>query len=247
MAAELLFTALLCIPFVGLGWLVAKHGTAWCKILFIIIGLFGPVAILDNPSYRFSGEAWFRLLPSLSLIFTICYIWFGHKLSLPRPRFRRKSSYDSYDPNKADNERLRREKDRLAEELRREKEKNKRVEKERLEEDKRRKQIEEKERKEQEKHQKRLEAEQRKRLEAERRKKLTAKDREEDPSDPYTLLGVTRATTFTQIRKAYMTLAKQYHPDSVAFLGDEAKRIANEKFKALKSAYEAIEEDKGQK
>lgn len=40
-----------------------------------------------------------------------------------------------------------------------------------------------------------------------------------------------------------MTL--QYHPDKVAYLGEEIKKSANENFQQFNQAYELIKRDKG--
>jgi DnaJ-class molecular chaperone len=50
--------------------------------------------------------------------------------------------------------------------------------------------------------------------------------------DLYTILGVSRNATETEIRSAYRKLAKQHHPDL-----NPGKKSAEEKFKAIASAY----------
>ena len=58
-------------------------------------------------------------------------------------------------------------------------------------------------------------------------------------SDPYAILGVTRAATAAEIKKAYRKLAKENHPDKNA---DNPKAL--EKFKAASSAYALLSDDK---
>lgn len=42
---------------------------------------------------------------------------------------------------------------------------------------------------------------------------LAARAREIDGFDPYTVLGVTRDTSFEEVRQSYLRLSKTYHPD----------------------------------
>ena len=42
--------------------------------------------------------------------------------------------------------------------------------------------------------------------------------------DPYSVLGVTRGATDREIKKAYRTLSRKYHPDSYS---DESQRKKN--------------------
>ena len=60
----------------------------------------------------------------------------------------------------------------------------------------------------------------------------------------YALLGVERATSIIDIKKAYRSLAIKYHPDKVAYLGEELKRTANDKFQQLTRAYELIKRER---
>ncbi len=43
-----------------------------------------------------------------------------------------------------------------------------------------------------------------------------------------------------EIRSAFRRLAKQCHPDKVYHLGEDAQRLAHDKFTRLKAAYEAL-------
>jgi DnaJ like chaperone protein len=53
-----------------------------------------------------------------------------------------------------------------------------------------------------------------------------------------TVLGVDETADFAVIKKAYRTLSMQYHPDKVAHLGAEFKRVAEEKMKEINAAYD---------
>ncbi|MFT6345565.1 MAG: molecular chaperone DnaJ, partial [Paraglaciecola sp.] len=52
--------------------------------------------------------------------------------------------------------------------------------------------------------------------------------------DHFELLGVTRTSTTTEIKKAYRKLANQYHPDR----NDAAE--AKEKFQFIQKAYDIV-------
>jgi DnaJ like chaperone protein len=54
----------------------------------------------------------------------------------------------------------------------------------------------------------------------------------------YTVLGVDENADFAAIKKIYRQLSMQYHPDKVAHLGAEFKRVAEEKMKEINAAYD---------
>ena len=58
--------------------------------------------------------------------------------------------------------------------------------------------------------------------------------------DPYNVLNVDRQASQKEIREAYLGLANQYHPDKVLHLGEEFKELAENRFKEIQSAYEAL-------
>ncbi|HBJ19277.1 MAG TPA: molecular chaperone DnaJ [Clostridiales bacterium] len=61
--------------------------------------------------------------------------------------------------------------------------------------------------------------------------------------DPYTILGVSRDATDDQIKEAYRTLARKYHPDNY---GDDnpLKDLAVEKMQEVNAAYEQIRKER---
>lgn len=56
--------------------------------------------------------------------------------------------------------------------------------------------------------------------------------------DPYDVLGVSRNADDEEIKKAYRTLSRKYHPD--ANINNPNKDQAEEKFKEVQSAYQEI-------
>ncbi|UCF99838.1 MAG: TerB family tellurite resistance protein [Spirochaetaceae bacterium] len=61
----------------------------------------------------------------------------------------------------------------------------------------------------------------------------------------YSILGVSPEASIEQIRSAYRKLAAQYHPDTVANLGEEFTAVAEEKFKLINEAYGEIRAQRG--
>ena len=56
--------------------------------------------------------------------------------------------------------------------------------------------------------------------------------------DPYSVLGVSRNATEEEIKKAYKTLSRKYHPD--ANINNPNKAQAEEKFKEINEANEVL-------
>ena len=61
----------------------------------------------------------------------------------------------------------------------------------------------------------------------------------------YRLLEVNTNATAEEIKKAYRQLALKNHPDKVAYLGEEIRRKAQEKFQMISEAYETIKKERG--
>ena len=58
-------------------------------------------------------------------------------------------------------------------------------------------------------------------------------------------LDVSSTATVDEIRKAYKTQMKMYHPDKVAALGNELKELAERKSKDINIAYKRAMNDRG--
>lgn len=63
--------------------------------------------------------------------------------------------------------------------------------------------------------------------------------------DDYKILGITPDASDDDVKKAYRTLAKKYHPDRVAHLGEDMRKQAEEKFAKLSDAYDRIKKSRG--
>ena len=63
------------------------------------------------------------------------------------------------------------------------------------------------------------------------------------PRDYYEVLGIAKTATQDEIKKAYRSLAKKYHPD----VSTEAKEVAEAKFKEISEAYEILSDEEKRK
>lgn len=61
----------------------------------------------------------------------------------------------------------------------------------------------------------------------------------------YKVLGIEDTATDDEVKKAYREMAKKFHPDRVAQMGDEYQKGANEKFQKIQEAYDAIKKNRG--
>jgi DnaJ like chaperone protein len=62
-----------------------------------------------------------------------------------------------------------------------------------------------------------------------------------DAERAYEILGASPDEPMEAIKGKYRELAMKYHPDRVAHLGEEFRALADEKFRAIRQAYETIE------
>ncbi len=61
----------------------------------------------------------------------------------------------------------------------------------------------------------------------------------------YKILGISKDASDDEVKKAYRKLAVEYHPDKVSYLGDDFKKVAQEKFQKINEAYENIKKERG--
>ena len=61
-------------------------------------------------------------------------------------------------------------------------------------------------------------------------------------NDPYVTLGVSRASSDEEVKKAYRELARKYHPDN--YVNNPLADLAQEKMKEINEAYDAIERER---
>ncbi|MRX64189.1 TerB family tellurite resistance protein [Maribacter luteus] len=63
--------------------------------------------------------------------------------------------------------------------------------------------------------------------------------------DAYKILEIDKTATNDEIKKAYRTMAKKYHPDRVNTENEAIKKGAEEKFKEVQKAYEQLQQERG--
>ena len=61
----------------------------------------------------------------------------------------------------------------------------------------------------------------------------------------YSILGIEPNATDEEIKKTYKKMAIMYHPDKVAYLGEDVQQSAKEKFQKINEAYEALKKERG--
>jgi len=68
------------------------------------------------------------------------------------------------------------------------------------------------------------------------------KSRGSSTFDPYEILQVSKLASESEIRKAYFSLLKKYHPDRVDDMGHEIKHLATEMTKRINAAFQILKE-----
>lgn len=63
---------------------------------------------------------------------------------------------------------------------------------------------------------------------------------ESDQDRYYRILNVPKSASQEEIKKAYRTLVKKYHPDKLGDIGPAAKKAAEEKFRMVQEAYDKL-------
>ncbi len=73
-------------------------------------------------------------------------------------------------------------------------------------------------------------------------KKRASDSSKEDanPNNPFYILNINETASFSEVKKAYFKIIKEYHPDKTTNLGKELRGLAEKKSKQINSAYEQI-------
>jgi DnaJ like chaperone protein len=63
----------------------------------------------------------------------------------------------------------------------------------------------------------------------------------------YAILGTTSRASDDEIKRQYRKLVKEYHPDTIASKGlpEEFTKFANDKFREIQEAYDAVKQERG--
>ncbi len=64
-------------------------------------------------------------------------------------------------------------------------------------------------------------------------------------NNAYKILEIEKTATDNEVKKAYRTMAKKYHPDRVNTENEAIKKGAEDKFKEVQKAYETIQKERG--
>lgn len=64
-------------------------------------------------------------------------------------------------------------------------------------------------------------------------------------NNAYKILEIDKTVSDDEVKKAYRTMAKKYHPDRVNTENEAIKKGAEEKFKEVQKAYEEIQRERG--
>ncbi len=61
----------------------------------------------------------------------------------------------------------------------------------------------------------------------------------------YTILEIKPSASDGDLKKAFRKMATKYHPDKVNHLGNDLKKLAEDKFKSVNEAYQNINKERG--
>jgi DnaJ like chaperone protein len=67
----------------------------------------------------------------------------------------------------------------------------------------------------------------------------------EDVDSAYKILEIDKKVSDDEVKRAYRRMANKYHPDKVAYLGEDVKKAAGEKFRKVKDSYDKIKKERG--
>lgn len=67
----------------------------------------------------------------------------------------------------------------------------------------------------------------------------------QNPDSSYKILEIERTATEAEIKAAYRTMAKKYHPDRLQHMDEAYRRGAEDKFRKVQEAYEHLRRERG--
>jgi DnaJ like chaperone protein len=65
-----------------------------------------------------------------------------------------------------------------------------------------------------------------------------------NPDSAYKILEIDRGATVEEIKKAYRTMAKKYHPDKLQHMDEAYRKGAEDKFRKVQEAYEQLQKER---
>lgn len=66
-----------------------------------------------------------------------------------------------------------------------------------------------------------------------------------NPDSAYKILEIEKAATTSEIKTAYRTMVKKYHPDKLQHMDEVYRKGAEDKFRKVQEAYEQIQKERG--
>lgn len=66
-----------------------------------------------------------------------------------------------------------------------------------------------------------------------------------NPDSAYKILEIEKTATVAEIKKAYRTMAKKYHPDKLVDMDEAYRKGAEDKFRKVQEAYEKLQKERG--
>lgn len=66
-----------------------------------------------------------------------------------------------------------------------------------------------------------------------------------NPDSAYKILEIEKTATESEIKKAYRTMVKKYHPDKLVHMDEAYQKGAEEKFRKVQEAYEQLQNERG--
>ncbi|HBR55272.1 MAG TPA: molecular chaperone DjiA [Flavobacteriaceae bacterium] len=67
----------------------------------------------------------------------------------------------------------------------------------------------------------------------------------QNPDSAYKILEIEKTATVSEIKSAYRTMAKKYHPDKLVHMDEAYQKGAEEKFRKVQEAYEQLQKERG--